>query len=156
MDFDWASSARFGDLPIIGPDAATRPARGADRGAVRHEDPSPRVGWGPARLCGLGPLLCRRPLHGDQGPGLAECAWQWEASRPRAPANPCAYGYNFVWPPCENLFYASIYEAINLADGGAKECRTEPFAGTLYDGIDLKASLRSVISGKPQSSSSAP
>ena len=149
MDFDWASSARFGDLPIIGPDAATRPRAGQTAARSVMKTPVPESAGDQPEYADSAPFYVA-PLHGDQGPGLAECAWRWEEEPTSSTREPWRYGYNFVWPPCENLFYASIYEAINLADGGAKECRTEPFAGTLYDGIELKASLRSVISGKPQ------
>ena len=51
------------------------------------------------------------------------------------------YHHHFVWPPCDNLFYATIYEAVHLADTGALEQRAEPCTNSLHDGIDLKALL---------------
>ena len=68
----------------------------------------------------------------------------------------------WLWPPCETVLYGSAYAAAEMADRNRREHSPEPFAGSLHDGVDAKATLRSIISGqrrvqvKVRSASSTP
>lgn len=54
---------------------------------------------------------------------------------------------NGVWPPCENLFYGTAYKAAEIALTHARQAAVEPFSGTLFDGIDCKATARAAARG---------
>jgi hypothetical protein len=51
---------------------------------------------------------------------------------------------SWVWPPCENLFYGTAYRVAEFTDTHRGQAANEPFAGTLHDGISVKATLRAV------------
>jgi len=149
MEFDWASPERFSDLPLIGPAPTTTPS--AESAALRAVMRAPRAAAAedPPIDTDSAPFYLA-PLHGDQGPGITEFSWSWHDESPLTVTQEGEYHFQFVWPPCEYLFYASIYEAIQVADVASLESRTEPCTGPLHDGIDLKATLRSGIHGEPR------
>jgi len=49
------------------------------------------------------------------------------------------------WPPCETLLYGTAYAAAEMADQNTRTRCAEPFAGSLHDGVDVKATLRAII-----------
>ena len=149
MELDWAGPAQFPGLPILSPDPNDK--AGAERGLRRVLLRSPVPSDDDTRpdYTESGPTYVS-VLNSGTGTGLGGSHWQWRDEPERNTRDPFAFSYQFVWPPCENLFYATIYEAIHLADSGRLESRSEPYVGALQNGIDLKASLRSVISGKRQ------
>ncbi len=53
-----------------------------------------------------------------------------------------------IWPPCENLLYATAYESIAMEFHSNDKRSSEPFAGTLYEGVDIKATLHSHAKGE--------
>ena len=56
--------------------------------------------------------------------------------------------YSWVWPPCETLLFGTAYAAADIIDRKNRERCPESFAGSLQDGIDVKATLRAAIRGE--------
>ena len=56
----------------------------------------------------------------------------------------------WVWPPCETLLFGTAFTAAEIAGANHHVNRTEPFAGALHDGVDVKATLRAQIRGERQ------
>jgi hypothetical protein len=54
----------------------------------------------------------------------------------------------WVWPPCESLLFGTAYEGAAIAERRRRGPRPEPFAGSLYDGVDVKATLRALLRGE--------
>ena len=57
---------------------------------------------------------------------------------------------NWLWPPCESLMFGIAYEAANRSKRKQRSPSTEPFAGSLHNGVQVKATLRSFIRGQKQ------
>jgi hypothetical protein len=73
------------------------------------------------------------PLSGDGGGGYDD----------KMRRGPNAW----IWPPCENLFYGTAYQAAEIALTTSARGTTEPFEGTLHEGIDAKATIRAAARG---------
>ena len=72
--------------------------------------------------------------------------WLWEDD-PLKQKGRKSY-YVWVWPPCEAILYGAAYEASRIALTRSKEPLPALFEGSLYDGIDIKRTMRSVINGE--------
>jgi hypothetical protein len=72
--------------------------------------------------------------------------WQWE-DEPKETL--WSGGANvWIWPPCEALLFGSAYEAARITATRSNEPVSAVFEGSLYDGFDVKASIRSIIKGE--------
>lgn len=72
--------------------------------------------------------------------------WRW-SDQPKN-TNKQFYYYSWIWPPCESLLYGT---ALQLAKSCVREKdknNSVIFEGSVYEGIDLKKSLRSIIRGE--------
>jgi len=145
MEFEWASPKAFPDLPVIGQDTCHNEKRGSKRAVMKI--PHKRLD-GNRTDYEISEPFYLSTLHGEEGQGITAFSWQWQDEPHATGSEGQKYELNFIWPPYENLFYASIYEAVNIADAHCSEQRAETFSGSLQDGIDLKASLRSCINGE--------
>jgi len=56
--------------------------------------------------------------------------------------------YYRVWPPCDNLLFGTSFQAAEVACNSRRDRRVDYFEGSLYDGIDIKATLRSAARGE--------
>ena len=54
----------------------------------------------------------------------------------------------WVWPPCEALLFGAAYEAAKIAVSESNEPESAVFEGSIYNGLDVKASVRSIINGE--------
>jgi hypothetical protein len=72
--------------------------------------------------------------------------WKWEGE-PKEQHEQIKY-FNWVWPPCEALLYGSACEAARMVITRSKEPVSAAFEGSLYDGLDIKATIRSTIRGE--------
>jgi hypothetical protein len=55
---------------------------------------------------------------------------------------------SWVWPPCEALLFGAAYEAAKIAVSVNDEPESTVFEGSIYNGLDVKATVRSIISGE--------
>ena len=56
--------------------------------------------------------------------------------------------FSWVWPPCEALMIAIANEAAKMAVTRSNESVSSAFEGSLYNGLDIKGTIRSVIRGE--------
>ena len=54
----------------------------------------------------------------------------------------------WIWPPCESILFGSAYEAQKIAVSCFTSFNSAVFEGSLYNGLDTKATMRSLISGE--------
>jgi hypothetical protein len=79
-------------------------------------------------------------------PGNPLDSWEW-SNEPKEHGNK-AGSFCWVWPPCEALLYGTAYEASALASTTVKKNDSLPFEGSLHEGLDIKATMRSSITGE--------
>ena len=53
----------------------------------------------------------------------------------------------WIWPPCENLFYGTAFQAAEIALTNTTRGNAEPFSGSFYNGIDIRATIRASARG---------
>ncbi len=72
--------------------------------------------------------------------------WEWDDE----PKEKGGYTYTpaWMWPPCEALLYGTANEAAKMATAHTNETISAQFEGSLYEGLDTRASMRSVIRGE--------
>ena len=72
--------------------------------------------------------------------------WFWK-DQPKEKSN--KFNFNsWVWPPCESLLYGIAFQAARIAGSSGREKQHTVFEGSLYDGVDMKATIRSAITGE--------
>ena len=147
MEFPWVSPADFPNLPVIGPDTPQDEGNGEGSGRTVLQVPTLSPDGSPNSYERSEPFYMSA-MHVEEGRGRMVPRWKWPEEPPPARSDEGRYCHHYIWPPCENLFYASMYEAVNIADACRQDLRTEAFTDSLHDGLDLKASLHSCISGK--------
>ena len=75
--------------------------------------------------------------------------WKWkDAPPPQVPPFP-DYGIE-TWVPTEDLVNAFLFRAARIAREQGADAKIEAFEGSLLDGIDMKATLRSAARGEDQ------
>jgi hypothetical protein len=72
--------------------------------------------------------------------------WNWE-DEPVVPRGRESC-YDWVWPPCEAILFGSAYEASKMAVTRSNEPVSAVFEGSLFDGLDIKATIRSATAGE--------
>jgi len=62
------------------------------------------------------------------------------------------FGHSWAWHPRENLLYGTGYQAAEKVFAKTRRMLVEPFVGSLHEGLDIKATLRSFVRGdnRPQ------
>lgn len=72
--------------------------------------------------------------------------WHWnDEPEPRKTKGSC---HCWIWPPCESVLFGSAYEAQKMAVTHFNASYSVVFEGSLYNGLDVKATMRSIISGE--------
>jgi len=84
--------------------------------------------------------------HSNPVPEHLFRSWIWEGE-PEGPQEQRSY-FDWVWPPCESLLFGSAYEASRMAVTRSNKSVSAPFEGSLYNGLDIKATIRSAIKGE--------
>ncbi len=143
MEFDWASPKQH-NLPVLAP--APRSSRHAvllspdgSRGrAFRLELPRDRQPY-PVRL----PI----PEDWKDATPTDEPGDSSREADSKDPRKRGLMGEARTWPPCDFLCTALSRRAAQLAGERTPMLRVEPFEGSLHDGLDIKATLRSFIRG---------
>ena len=72
--------------------------------------------------------------------------WRW--SEEPEPGKMESDFHPWIWPPCESVLFGSAYEAQKIAVTHFTSVDSEVFEGSLYNGIDVKATMRSIIRGE--------
>jgi len=137
---DWASPEQFPDLPVICPakqsaDDFCQMVEAKSR--KDNQDKTSHERSGPFSVMYSG---------SNSASGQLSKFWTW-ADDPREKSKP-AYYNSWVWPPCESLLYGSAHEAAKVAVTRSNEPSPAVFEGSLYQGIDIKATMRSIIQGE--------
>ena len=84
--------------------------------------------------------------NSNSSPVYSSRVWTW-ADDPYRKKKKSNY-YVWVWPPCEALIFGTAYEASRIARTRSDEPSPAVFEGSLYNGLDIKATMRSVINGE--------
>jgi hypothetical protein len=73
--------------------------------------------------------------------------WVWPNEPPIEREKPPSW-HSRVWPPCDNRLFAFSFQAAEVATNSFHEPLVNYFEGSLYDGVDIKATLRSAARGE--------
>jgi hypothetical protein len=84
--------------------------------------------------------------NSNSSPVYASRIWTW-TDDPYKEKRKSNY-YVWVWPPCEALIFGTAYEASRIARTRSDEPSPAVFEGSLFNGLDIKATMRSVINGE--------
>jgi len=132
MDIDWLSPTDYPDLPIIG---KAQDSNGDFKGVFKNPD---------------GRRTKPFRMHVRQGfkrnDNFPVVSWEWK-EEPRR--NTYFFGgYIRTWPAWDHLLTGLSVEARKKTAKNDKQKITTPFDGSLYEGLDIKASMRSYIRGE--------
>jgi hypothetical protein len=137
---DWASPEQFPDLPVLCPAAKSEadfcqlvePGPGhSNAGKIKGERSTP---------------FSVRYEGRNEAPGQLSKFWIWSDEPAHPPAS--SYCASWAWPPSEALLYGTANDAAKVAVSRSNEPSPAAFEGTLYQGIDIKATMRSIIQGE--------
>jgi hypothetical protein len=74
--------------------------------------------------------------------------WEWRKLK-KINHEALREGNPWIWPPCESLIYGIAFKAAEISNNSRVRIHdSSPFDGSLEAGIDVKASMRSVIRGE--------
>ena len=144
IDRPWASLKEFPGLPLL----SAKPQGSEDpTGTARFRLTEPRKNnAGSWEIPGYEEVSFTIHSHNsNSSEEYFPIAWNW-ADDPFREKMKSQY-YLWVWPPCEALIYGTAYEASRIASSRSDEPYPAVFEGSLYNGIDIKATMRSVING---------
>lgn len=146
MKCSWVSPSDYPDLPIVGFESmhAGPSGRKSERCALIV----PTADGQGAPYYEKSESFHLTSKKGQEGQGLPPFLWQWQDEPNISTRDDGKFGSIYIWPPCDYLYYATSYAAVNLVEAGRVERASEAFTGSLFDGIDLKASLRASIQGE--------
>jgi hypothetical protein len=74
--------------------------------------------------------------------------WEWKWNKKGKYFRP-REGNPWIWPPCESLIYGIAFKAAEISNTNQKRAHESfAFEGSLEGGINVKATIRSLISGE--------
>lgn len=134
MESKWAKPDAFPDLPILAPSPtpAGKPFRAEYLDAKGNRSRWFYVHSMPARS-GISITI---PVP-----------WEWK-SMPKETLPPQRDGIIADWLPIEDLLSAFSLRAVQVAREDRSSTHVEPFEGSIHDGVEMKATLRSAASGE--------
>jgi hypothetical protein len=145
---DWASSEDFPDLPVINQVSNTNSAsNGRFRNKkIRFDFKNPDC----SREEGDDEINLYTSLPDNQHLDIPDINdyWEWRWNKngkffwPRQ-------GNPWIWPPCESLIYGIAFKAAEISFNNQKRIHDSlAFDGSLEGGINVKATIRSIIRGE--------
>ena len=149
MDIDrpWASPKQFPELPMIG----RKPEGSKEKNKITtvelyHLKESGKDNRNNQSRKKESGSFTVEYLNGFPVPGYLLNMWKWDDE----PDHPRSQGgfFDWVWPPCEALLFGTAYEASKMAVTRSKEAKPEVFEGSMFDGLDLRATIRSATAGE--------
>jgi len=146
MDFGWASPSEWPNLPVVGPDPKLEGETSGEspqrvRLGIPEKRPDQALAYKWAR-----PLFVSCMPEGEGRRVSVHNPWRWE-HEPGIIETSNPQGQPRVWPPNDLLLFGTAYQAGQVAHGVLDERKVEPFEGSLFDGVDIKATLRASIRG---------
>lgn len=150
MDIDrpWASPGQFPDLPMVSrlPDSSEQKENkvpvdffNLTESVKDLKHPKPTV----KKRSGSFTLDYR---NANPVPEYLLRFWKWE-DEPDVPRGTGSC-FDWVWPPCEALLFGAAYEASKMAVTRSNEHVSAVFEGSLYNGLDIKTTIRSATTGE--------
>ena len=134
MEFGWARPEDYTEYNIVMP--ALDLQAGADRCTVFDPEGNRSADY----------RLCDRKW-GYNWAAETPVPWYWSGEKSIFNKEKMA-SISRGWPPIDYLISALSARAFELADSIDERHRVEPFEGSLYKGVDIKATIRSHIEGK--------
>lgn len=149
MDIDrpWASPRQFPELPMISrrTEEAKETAKKTTIELYNLTEPGKDINNNPSPKKRSGSFTVEY-RDGFPLPGYLLKMWKWD-DEPKQPNSNGSF-FDWVWPPCEALLFGTAYEASKMAITRSKKAVPEVFEGSLYDGLDIRATIRSATSGE--------
>ncbi len=148
IDRPWASMKQFPELPLLSVMPRDGEGRENKTGIDHFRLTDPRKdNPGPWEIPGYEEESFTIHYHNSNfSPVLSSRVWNW-ADDPFRNEKKSNY-YVWVWPPCEALIFGTAYEASRIARTRSDEPSPAVFEGSLYNGLDIKATMRSIIKGE--------
>ncbi|MBF0217159.1 MAG: hypothetical protein HQL30_09225 [Candidatus Omnitrophica bacterium] len=146
LDPDWASEKDFPELPVMGPNPGESDGSSANvsRRKVRLERKGMEDGLGTGDGASF---YAEIPSGGDIDPSALEKYWKWDDEAEEGGGS--GGGSSWMWPPCETLLYGLGFKAVDISDSEKNTmARPMPFEGSMESGINVKATMRSMIRGE--------
>jgi len=147
----WAGPQEWPELSIIGPsplDASEEPWLGIGKKAeMLIPIPGAQPGSGGDRYRRSQPFYISCTPGTDGRFVHVKNPWMW-GNEPMMHQIRNSGEYYRVWPPCDNLLFGTSFQAAEVACNSRRDRRVDYFEGSLYDGIDIKATLRSAARGE--------
>ncbi|MBK7173743.1 MAG: hypothetical protein IPH84_11035 [Bacteroidales bacterium] len=143
----WASQENFPGYSILYPDTSMNSEKKEVKGIYACYQPSALDHFFEILKNEYSFFLPATPELQEQM-NLLQSLWLWEEGMP--PKQKIATYNSWIWPPCEALLYGTAQQASRIAMEGNNDTTNTVFEGSLYDGVDIKATTRSIIQGSPR------
>ncbi|OPZ86950.1 MAG: hypothetical protein BWY76_00706 [bacterium ADurb.Bin429] len=153
-ELGWASPKAFPQLPIIGPatmNATEEPwLQPGQKAQLIHTS---QAGAADEQVAGDEQYTRTPPFYLGCLPEPSgdvirvPIPWNWEQEPPTLTPPPRMSKWN-VWPPYDNLLFAVAYQAAEVASNSRQGYHIDAFESSLLDGVDIKATMRSVTRGE--------
>lgn len=139
----WASNRTFPKLPVIEPSGNSNNAEISNKGRIATPTPDAQKQKG----------LDYHHSGSFYFQNIKEAAyankslkhWKW-IDKPRGGKSD-KYRFAWIWPPSECLLYGTALQAAKINPADKSKDKSVVFEGSLYEGIDVKKSMRSFITG---------
>lgn len=145
---EWASHDDFPDLPVMIPTATdTKAGKGNIIAKKVRVQSGSRRGYLKNMEDGL-EVYTNLPVNQGIGSVDINMYWEWIQTKKDNPKQ-LRFGNPWIWPPCESLLYGIAFKAAEMSNINNKKIHDSlAFSGSLEGGIDIKATMRSSISGE--------
>jgi hypothetical protein len=141
---DWASPKDYPDLPVIEP-KRNKMKNSFDLTSIK------RVGMQPivqGNSKGETEFYTSLPIPENIDIPDVEKYWIWNRQK-KEKDEEFRFGNPWIWPPCESLIYGIAFKAAEISYKNKKMLnQSSAFDGSLEGGIDVKATIRSIIRGE--------
>lgn len=141
---DWVSPKDYPDLPVIQP-KRHKMINSFEQSSIKRVEMSP-VKQG--NSTGESEFYTSLPIPENMDIPAVEKYWIWNWQKKKYKQE-LRFGNSWIWPPCESLIYGLAFKAAEISCKNTKMFnKSSVFDGSLEGGIDLKATIRSIIRGE--------
>ncbi len=145
---DWASMVQFPGLPVIVPSGSQDDSMWFRMHGMLVDvmSPLPEDFFDRKHIyIHSETFLLNIPFSRKAGHGSSDPGWQWKDA-PLMSNRHLSFN-TWIWPPCEALLFGTAYQAGKMETDDENERKTLPFEGSMYDGFDVKATIRGMLRG---------